>query len=117
MIIFAASRYLLLLLLIPFFFVAEAVLGRLRKNRVRAMGDETLVEALCVDKTTVAHHLARLEENPFQFPVDLEIDLPGRTYRKAIFAKWFKVLFQVKDQRVYIDGIIDCRRDPAAIDF
>ena len=61
--------------------------------------------------------LARLEENPFQFPVDLEIDLPGRTYRKAIFAKWFKVLFQVKYQRVYIDGIIDCRRDPAAIDF
>ncbi len=28
-----------------------------------------------------------------------------------------EVLFQVKDQRVYIDGIIDCRRDPAAIDF
>ena len=50
MIIFAASRYLLLLLLIPFFFVAEAVLGRLRKNRVRAMGDETLVEALMQER-------------------------------------------------------------------
>ena len=51
MIIFAASRYLLLLLLIPFFFVAEAVLGRLRKNRVRAMGDEPLVEALMQERS------------------------------------------------------------------
>ncbi len=93
-------------------------------NRVR---DDLLEQAAFVSRVSLSgarrYHreylkiLARLEENPFQFPVDLEIDLPGRTYRKAIFAKWFKVLFQVKDQRVYIDGIIDCRRDPAAIDF
>ncbi|MBQ9818968.1 MAG: VWA domain-containing protein [Bacteroidales bacterium] len=51
MIIFAASRYLLLLLLIPFFFVAEAVLGRLRKKRVRALGDEALVEALMRERS------------------------------------------------------------------
>lgn len=56
--------------------------------------------------------LRRLEENPFQFPVDLSIDLPDRTYRKALFAKWFKVIFQVKGDRVYVDHVIDCRRDP-----
>ncbi len=70
-------------------------------NRVR---DDLLEQAAFVSRVSLSgarrYHreylkiLARLEENPFQFPVDLEIDLPGRTYRKAIFAKWFKVLFR-----------------------
>ena len=51
MIIFAASRYLLLLLLIPLFFVAEALLGRVRRARVRAMGEEALVEDLMKERS------------------------------------------------------------------
>ncbi len=51
MIIFAASHYLLLLLLIPFFFIAEAVAGRRRRARVRALGDEALVEDLMKERS------------------------------------------------------------------
>lgn len=31
--------------------------------------------------------LDMLEENPFQFPVETDYDLPGGVYRKALFSK------------------------------
>ena len=40
---FAYARYLLLLLLIPVFFVLQALVLRMRRNRVRKLGDEALV--------------------------------------------------------------------------
>lgn len=46
MIIFANPRYLLLLLLIPFFFLGLALWMRARRNRLRKFGDEELVEGL-----------------------------------------------------------------------
>ena len=46
MINFAQAQYLLLLLLIPFFFVIQAVQMRLRRRRIRKFGDETLVSQL-----------------------------------------------------------------------
>ena len=46
MINFAQSQYLLLLLLIPFFFILHALVIRLRKRRLRRFGEETLVEQL-----------------------------------------------------------------------
>ena len=46
MINFAQSQYLLLLLLIPFFFILHALVIRLRKRRLRRFGDETLVKQL-----------------------------------------------------------------------
>lgn len=46
MIIFASSQYLLLLLLIPFLFVGQALLQGARKVRARRLGDERLVSQL-----------------------------------------------------------------------
>ena len=46
MIIFAASRYLLLLLLIPFFFLGMALWMGARRRRLRKLGDEALVNEL-----------------------------------------------------------------------
>lgn len=43
---FAQADYLLLLFLIPFFFVAHALVLRLRTRRIRRFGDEELVERL-----------------------------------------------------------------------
>ena len=44
--IFAQSQYLFLLFLIPVFFLIQAVILRLRRRRIRRMGDEALVESL-----------------------------------------------------------------------
>ena len=54
--------------------------------------------------------LTRLENNPFEFQLDTTFDNP-HGYRRAIFAKWFKCLFIVEESTVYIDSIVDCRRD------
>ena len=46
MIHFASAQYLLLLLLIPFFFLIQALVLKLRIRRIRKFGDETLVKQL-----------------------------------------------------------------------
>ncbi|MGM9735496.1 MAG: VWA domain-containing protein [Candidatus Cryptobacteroides sp.] len=46
MINFAQAQYLLLLLLIPFFFVFQAIVCRLRKRRIAKFGDSRLVSML-----------------------------------------------------------------------
>lgn len=46
MINFAQAQFLALLLLIPFFFVIQALVLKLRKNRIRKFGDENLVRQL-----------------------------------------------------------------------
>ena len=46
MINFANSQYLLLLLLIPVFFIIQAFVLRMRSRRIRKFGDETLVRQL-----------------------------------------------------------------------
>ncbi len=46
MINFANGQYLLLLFLIPFFFVIQALVLKLRRRRLRKFGDEALVESL-----------------------------------------------------------------------
>ena len=34
-------------------------------------------------------------------------------YRKMFIQKWYIVLYQIKDDTVYVDYIIDCRKDYA----
>ena len=46
MINFAQAQYLLLLILVPFFFVIQAVVLKIRKKRIRKFGDEALVSRL-----------------------------------------------------------------------
>ena len=53
----------------------------------------------------------QLKENPFLYPLDEDDNLPVGKYRKAVFAKWYKLLFWVKDTTVYIDAVCDCRED------
>ena len=46
MINFASSQYLLLLLLIPVFFIVQAAVLKMRTRRIRKFGDESLVRQL-----------------------------------------------------------------------
>lgn len=51
----------------------------------------------------------RLSENPYQFPSCDDPNLAD-TYRKAIFAKWYKMIFSVEDDTVYVDAVVDGRQ-------
>ena len=55
--------------------------------------------------------LDSLEKNPSQYPVDEDYNLPRGMYRKALFCKWYKVLFSVSGTKVFLDAVIDCRQD------
>ena len=52
-----------------------------------------------------------LEENPYQFPYEVDMNLPADTYHKALFAKRYKALFLIEDKTVYLDAVVDCRQD------
>lgn len=64
-----------------------------------------------------AEILDRLEENPFQFPLETDPNLPENTYRKALFARWYKLLFIVENDTVYLDAAVDCRQSVDAYDL
>jgi plasmid stabilization system protein ParE len=54
--------------------------------------------------------------NPFLFPFADDMDVPGmppETYRKYIFGNRYKTLYLVEGQNIFIDAIIDCRRENA----
>lgn len=55
--------------------------------------------------------LDTLEQNPFQFPAETDYNLPDGAYRKALFSKWYKVIFSVSGDTVYLDAVLDCRQD------
>ena len=52
-----------------------------------------------------------LEDNPFQFPVETEYELPPGQFRKALFCKRYKAIFYVEDNNVFLDAVLDCRQD------
>ena len=58
-----------------------------------------------------AEILKRLKDNPYQFPPYDDPNLPPDVYRKALFAKWYKVVFYIEDDSVYVDAIVDGRAD------
>lgn len=64
-----------------------------------------------------AEILERLEEDPFQFPPETDLNLPENVYRKALFAKWYKALFLVEKDKVYLDAVVDCRQSVDAYDL
>ena len=57
--------------------------------------------------------LDELEQNPYQFPAELDYNLPGGAYRKALFSKWYKAIFSVAENTAYLDAVLDCRQDNA----
>jgi len=52
-----------------------------------------------------------LYQMPDRFPF-LETEfIPPNKYHKMFVEKWYLVLYQIKDQTVYVDYIVDCRQD------
>ena len=58
-----------------------------------------------------AEILRRLTSNPYQFPACDDPNLPADLYRKALFAKWYKVIFSVEGTDVYVDAVVDGRSE------
>lgn len=62
-------------------------------------------------KNELMDAIRSLHHMPEHFPF-LEAEfIPPNKYHKMFVEKWYLILYQIKDQRVYVDYIVDCRRD------
>lgn len=52
-----------------------------------------------------------LEHMPQRFPFFEEAYIPTNKYHKMFVTKWYLVLYQIQDDTVYVDYILDCRKD------
>ena len=62
-------------------------------------------------KNELMDAIRSLIEMPERFPfLDAEL-MPSNKYHKMFVQKWFLILYQIKDTKVYVDYILDCRQD------
>lgn len=62
-------------------------------------------------KNELMDAIRSLHQMPERFPF-LEAEfIPPNKYHKMFVEKWYLILYQIKDQTVYVDYIVDCRQD------
>jgi len=62
-------------------------------------------------KNELLEAIRSLKEIPERFPF-LEAEfIPPNKYHKMFVQKRYLILYQIKDQTVYVDYIVDCRQD------
>ena len=62
-------------------------------------------------KNELMDAIRSLHQLPEHFPF-LEAEfIPPNKYHKMFVEKWYLILYQIKDQTVYVDYIVDCRQD------
>ena len=62
-------------------------------------------------KNQIVKAIKDLNKMPNRFPFFNEPYIPQNKYHKMFIEKWYLVLYQIKDDTVYIDYILDCRQD------
>ena len=68
-------------------------------------------EAAIAKKKELMAAMRSLEHMPQCFPFFEEPYIPPNKYHKMFVEKWYLVLYQIKDDAVYVDYILDCRKD------
>ena len=62
-------------------------------------------------KSRLLAAIRSLADMPERFPFLDEDFVPKGKYHKMFVDKWYLLLYQIKDQAVYVDYIVDCRQD------
>lgn len=62
-------------------------------------------------KKRFLEELRSLQEMPQRYPFFNENYIPANKYHKLYVENWFLLLYQIKDDTVYVDWIVDCRQD------
>ena len=68
-------------------------------------------EAAKNTKTAIMKALRSLEEMPKRYPFLDEDLLPKNKYRKMLVESRYLVLYQIRDDVVLVDHVIDCRQN------
>jgi plasmid stabilization system protein ParE len=62
-------------------------------------------------KSELMKAIRALTTMPERFPFIEAEHIPPNKYHKLYVENWYLILYQVKDQTVYVDYIVDCRQD------
>lgn len=62
-------------------------------------------------KNRLVMEMRSLEEMPQRYPFFNEPYLPANKYHKIFVKNNYLVLYQIKDDTVFVDWIVDCRQD------
>ena len=68
-------------------------------------------DAAKTKKQELMEAMRSLERMPQRFPFFEEAYMPTNKYHKMFVAKWYLVLYQIQDDTVYVDYILDCSKD------
>ena len=62
-------------------------------------------------KNRLVEEIRSLQDMPQRYPFFNEAFIPANKYHKLYIENWYLVLYQIKDETVYVDWIVDCRQD------
>ena len=68
-------------------------------------------DAAVVKKKELVTAMRSLEHMPQRFPFFEEPYIPPNKYHKMFVENWYLVLYQIQDDTVYVDYILDFRKD------
>ena len=68
-------------------------------------------EAAAAKKKELITAMRSLDHMPQRFPFLEKPYIPPNKYHKMFVDKWYLILYQIKDDTVYVDYILDCRKD------
>lgn len=76
--------------------------------RFMAQVDKKAAEA---KKEEIMAALRSLSQMPQRFPFFEESYITPNKYHKMFLEKWYLVLYQIQDNTVYVEYILECRKD------
>ena len=85
---------------------AKAMLG----THIRFIAQVNM-EATTDKKKQIMSALRSLSKMPQRFPFFEEMYVPYNKYHKMFIEKCYIILYQIQDETVYVDYILDCRKD------
>lgn len=68
-------------------------------------------EAAAAKKKEIMIAMCSLCQMPQRFPFFEGLYITPNKYHKMFIEKWYLVLYQIQDDIVYVDYILDCRKD------
>lgn len=68
-------------------------------------------EAAAIKKKEIMVAMRSLSQMPQRFPFFDELYITPNKYHKMFIGRWYLVLYQIQDDTVFVEYILDCRKD------
>lgn len=68
-------------------------------------------EAAAAKKKEIMAAMRSLSQMPQRFPFFEELYVTPNKYHKMFIEKWYLFLYQIQDDTVYVEYILDCHKD------